>query len=113
MLALLLDTYGVLNEWLAAQLAKLNEGLFHVEGDIEPMFMCLCCRYHAVRDDEGWSICPVCFWEDVGQIDLNEHGGPNHMSLREAKVNFLRLGASSEHNLENVLPEGKLMYSRE
>jgi hypothetical protein len=43
-------------------------------------------------------MCPVCYWEDDGQDDLDAdivRGGPNkNLSLTEARNNFAEFGAS-------------------
>lgn len=66
---------------------------------------CPCCGHATLTQRGGYEICPVCFWEDDGQ-DNDEadrwRGGPNPVSLREGRVNFLRFGASAETNCESV-----------
>jgi Cysteine-rich CPCC len=53
---------------------------------------------------DAFEICPVCFWEDDGQDDLDADevsGGPNgSLSLTQARLNFREFGAC-EHR---VLP---------
>jgi hypothetical protein len=51
-------------------------------------------------------ICPICFWEDEGQ-DLDEpdeESGPNHMTLRQARQNFVQFGACERTMVKNVIP---------
>src|SRR5687767_10862719 len=64
-------------------------------GSSMEFFQCPCCDYFTLDERGGYDICPVCFWEDDGQdIDRpDEHSGPNHMTLREGRDNFRRLGA--------------------
>jgi len=66
---------------------------------------CACCG-HATLTERGLNeICPVCFWEDDGQDNEDAdsyRGGPNRVSLREGRVNFLRFGASVEADCESV-----------
>lgn len=38
---------------------------------------------------------------------MDEHSGPNHMTLREARQNFIDFGACDRNMLKNVLPESK------
>ncbi len=42
-------------------------------------------------------ICPVCYWQDDGVQfdDIDIRGGANVVSLRQAWVNFQKLGACS------------------
>jgi hypothetical protein len=67
---------------------------------------CPCCHYVTLLERGGFGICPVCFWEDDGQDDhdANEvRGGPNaSLSLTEARLNYLRIGASDEKYLPSV-----------
>ena len=56
---------------------------------------CPCCDYYSLRERGGFEVCPVCYWEDDGQdLDrLDELSGPNHITLRAARLNFQRMGA--------------------
>ena len=66
---------------------------------------CPCCG-HATLNARGLNeICPVCFWEDDGQDNEDAdrwRGGPNRVSLREARMNFHRFGAAIEADSESV-----------
>ena len=61
-------------------------------------YRCPCCRFKTLNDRGGFECCPVCFWEDDGQDegDLDViRGGPNgSLSLRAARDNFARFGAT-------------------
>lgn len=61
-------------------------------------FMCLCCGYMTLAEEppDTFAICPVCYWEDDGvqARDPQYAGGANSVSLREARENFRRFGAS-------------------
>ena len=51
-------------------------------------------------------ICLVCFWEDdafVGDA-LDSVSECNHMTLRQARSNFIEIGACDPEMLANVLP---------
>jgi len=61
---------------------------------------CPCCGYQTLRERPpgGYDICPVCRWEDdISQFeDPNLEGGPNRVSLRQARRNFRRYGVSDK-----------------
>jgi hypothetical protein len=61
------------------------------------LFACPCCGYATITEVAGYDICPICFWEDDGQDDPNEnekYGGPNLISLNQARINYLRNGSA-------------------
>lgn len=69
------------------------------------MIACPCCGHATLTERGQYEICPVCFWEDDGQDNDDAdrwRGGPNRVSLREGRVNFLRFGASIEADCESV-----------
>ena len=60
---------------------------------------CPCCGHLTLRERGGFEICPVCFWEDDGQDDVDAHGdrgGPNRGTLWQARASYLRCGACEE-----------------
>ena len=66
---------------------------------------CPCCGHATLTERGACEICPVCFWEDDGQDNDDAdacRSGPNRVSLREGRVNFLRFGASIEADCESV-----------
>ncbi len=71
-------------------------------------FRCLCCGCRTLGEAPPgtYEICPVCFWEDdlVQAKDPTYRGGANAVSLTEARVNYLRIGASEPRVLEHVRP---------
>jgi hypothetical protein len=74
--------------------------------DPTPREVCPCCDYVTLPERHNYLICPVCFWEDDG-VDLDDpdaYSGPNHMTLREGRANFARLGACDEKMLAHVCP---------
>ena len=78
--------------------------------DPTPRCQCPCCDYISLPERNNYLICPVCYWEDDGQdIDqLDETSSPNHgMTLREARANFLTLGACDFKMLKHVLAVGE------
>ncbi|WJG09347.1 CPCC family cysteine-rich protein [Aliiglaciecola sp. LCG003] len=68
---------------------------------------CPCCDYFTLSQRASYLICPICFWEDDG-VDVNaqdNYSGPNHMSLRQGRQNFIQIGACDPKMLEHVLSE--------
>lgn len=65
---------------------------------------CTCCGYLTVEGIS--SICPVCFWQkDVYQeANIDDDGGPNNVSLREAIENYKSMGAIEDRFLKAVRP---------
>ncbi|MBX3262269.1 MAG: hypothetical protein KF782_21465 [Labilithrix sp.] len=66
---------------------------------------CPCCGRLTLEARAGFEICPVCFWEDDGQDDVDAHldrGGPNRGSLWQARANYLRFGACEEVAKQHV-----------
>ncbi|MCX5210621.1 CPCC family cysteine-rich protein [Kitasatospora sp. NBC_00240] len=70
-------------------------------------FSCPCCGHLTLRARGMYEICQVCGWEDTGQdgVDADEYiGGPNRVSLTDARENFRRIGASEERLSDQVRP---------
>lgn len=68
---------------------------------------CPCCGYYTLpvsHKDALAFICPVCFWEiDTFIQSDDEPSDSNHsMTLNQARLNFLRLGACEGSMLEHV-----------
>ena len=60
-------------------------------------YKCPCCNHFTFEKKERkYDICPVCFWEDDPEQYANPtlERGANHVSLTQARVNFLHFGAS-------------------
>lgn len=56
--------------------------------------MCRCCGYLTLPRYGGYDICDVCDWEDDPTTIFEAHEsfggpGPNHISLSEARRNFV------------------------
>jgi len=66
---------------------------------------CPACDYFSLATRGQYDICPVCLWEDSGQdlSQLDAHSGANHLTLREARANFLRFGACDLNATGSVL----------
>ncbi|MFM2477548.1 CPCC family cysteine-rich protein [Celerinatantimonas sp. MCCC 1A17872] len=72
---------------------------------INSLFACPCCGYATLAERGNYEICEICFWEDDGQDDddqLVNRGGPNHISLKQARFNFIVHGASDKQFLTSV-----------
>ncbi|MFD0260045.1 CPCC family cysteine-rich protein [Kitasatospora indigofera] len=70
-------------------------------------YSCPSCGYLTLRARAMYEICQVCGWEDTGQgdEDADEYrGGPNRVTLTEARENFRAIGASEERLLGQVRP---------
>lgn len=70
-------------------------------------YQCPCCDYFTLEEIGTYDICQICFWENDGlDIDrLDKHSGPNHMTLREGRANFILYGACEEKFMQKVIPE--------
>jgi len=69
---------------------------------METKLRCACCGYRTI--ERIFEICPVCFWQQdsVQEGDVDDDGGPNNVSLREAINNFRAYGASEERFISFV-----------
>ena len=93
------------------------------------LYACPCCGYATLSEVGRYEICDICYWEDDGQDDPNEGenwGGPNSLSLIEARFNVLTVGANdpketnstrepeaSDINLRNYkIENGKVISSK-
>lgn len=67
---------------------------------------CPCCGCRTLRQRGGLEECPVCAWADAGQDEYDAEkvrGGPNgELSLRQARTNYRRFGASAAEFIERV-----------
>ena len=70
-------------------------------------YQCPCCDYFTLEEVGNYDICPICFWENDGlDIDgIDKHSGPNHMTIREGRANFLKYGACEERFIKKVVPK--------
>lgn len=89
-LALRWQFRGVLNSYLEERLAAVGITAT-VEGPVEPTVACPCCGFFSLEARNALEICRVCLWEDTGD-DPELHSGPNHMTLREGRANFVQHG---------------------
>jgi hypothetical protein len=68
---------------------------------------CLVCGYFTLSRRGGYEICPICFWEDEGEIGdpAKPTYGPNDsLSLTQARRNYKKLGAVDAQLVSKVRP---------
>ena len=79
------------NEYLSQQLS--SQEIIGTEPELIP---CPCCGYRTIGERAVYEICPICWWEDDGQDNMDADivmGGPNdNVSLTQARANFLKFG---------------------
>lgn len=74
-------------------------------------YKCPCCGFNTLDEPPGhYDICPVCFWEDdwYQKENPNDEGGPNLVSLNQARINFIEFGACEKEmkkHTRDPLPE--------
>lgn len=68
-----------------------------------PLIQCPCCDFFTLVERGGFDICHVCFWEDDGLDNLDMVSGPNHITLRQARANFLEFGGCDRNALAHVV----------
>ncbi len=68
---------------------------------------CACCHNYTIT--EIHETCPVCYWEEdrYQAIHIDDNGGPNLVSLRDAKINFIKFGAKEELFINDVRKPNK------
>ena len=66
-------------------------------------YKCPSCGYYTLRDESD-DICRVCAWQDdISQReDANYIGGPNEVSLNQARENYKLFGASDKKYIAKV-----------
>ena len=69
-------------------------------------YPCACCGYLPLDEPPGsFDLCPVCFWQDdpvVSDDPATPTGGPNAVSLEEARRNYRTCGACEPRFVRNV-----------
>ncbi len=69
------------------------------------LYACPCCGFASLESVSSNEICEICYWEDDGQDDPEAEeywGGPNRISLSEARENYLKFGAAEKKDLKHV-----------
>ena len=74
--------------------------------EAQRLHRCPCCGCRTLRERGGFEMCPVCAWSDAGRDEQDADAvsdGPNGpLSLRQARANYRRLGASEAQYLSHV-----------
>ena len=80
----------------------------------EGRFQCPCCDFYTLEQRGAYDVCPVCYWEDDGQdLDrVDEVSAPNHITLRQARRNFVRYGACDQSAVSLVVTRDELVGLR-
>lgn len=103
---------GVRNEYLSKQVSEIIHSSQEVEGLQEELYTCPCCEFKTLPTKGEYDICPVCFWEDDGNTDSYYYSSPNHMTLAQARENFIEFGAVSESSLRFLTSDRLEMFSK-
>ena len=63
-----------------------------------PCPCCGCYTYNVPAEEDCGFICPVCFWENDAFISSDSEPSDSNggLTLRQAKKNYLRIGACRE-----------------
>jgi predicted N-formylglutamate amidohydrolase len=94
---------------------RLTETFGEIESELRAQrmlqfkaFRCPCCKFKTLYGRAQDEICRVCYWHDDGQDEADAErvlGGPNgRLSLRQAQINFKRIGAIDERWRTKVRP---------
>ncbi len=75
--------------------------------NLEKLYPCPCCGYRTLNLEppETYIICPICFWEDDGDIGAAcgyRWVESNQVCLRQAQQNFIAIGACEPQWLKDV-----------
>ncbi len=81
-----------INSWIAGLMANAGQGDVQIEGEVEEMQACQICSYKSVEFD-GWDICKVCLWQDVGKLADDEFCTLNHSRPFVARARFKKYGS--------------------
>lgn len=103
---------GVKNEYLSRKVSAKLQFNQEVEGLQEELYSCPCCEFKTLPTKGEYFICPVCFWEDDGNVDPNYYSSPNKMTLAQARDNFIKLGAMDESSIRFLMSDRLEMFSK-
>lgn len=101
---------GVRNEYLSKRVSEILHSNYEVEGLVDELFTCPCCEFKTLQTKGEYDICPVCYWEDDGNLNPLYYSSPNHMTLAQGRKNFAEFGAVSESLLQFLESDRLDMY---
>jgi hypothetical protein len=106
--------YGVINSFLEQIVQNIGINDCSIEGNPPLLEKCPCCEYRTIKEKGAHEICRVCFWEDGGRdINIGDfYSHANHMTLKEAKTNFEKMGACSAEAKQFVDKQGTLKFAK-
>lgn len=84
----------VSNEYIGRRLSEMFSSDIKILGAPDLYESCLCCGYRTIKSRGEYFICPVCYWEDDGLMDVEGYGHANKMTLKQAIENYKTIGAS-------------------
>lgn len=106
LLLLLYDALGLKRHVRQQQAIDLAAQLSGFDTPAGRRYRCPCCDYLTLTSAPTGThqTCPVCRWEDDAQQYeyIDQDGGANSFSLRQARENFERYGVSDLRSVENV-----------
>lgn len=104
---------GIKVSYIEEKIKTLYKLSIKVNGIPKELIPCPCCNYKTISEKGNYQICPVCFWEDDGSIDISKYSSVNHMTLNEAQNNLRTNGAILEKFLKFVDSNSTLKYYKD
>jgi hypothetical protein len=84
-------------EWVIRLSANFMADLYSAD-----RYICDCCGFRTLLQKDRYEGCRVCGWEDDPSAIETPSGGPNGITLHEARQNFKRFRASRRDRLGRV-----------
>lgn len=103
---------NVRKAYILRRLTKLGFVDVTVVGREALLLDCMCCKYRTLTRRGEYEICPVCFWEDVGECADDQYISVNRMTLGMARRNYSEFGACNQAAVHYVDPSGPEKYHR-
>lgn len=86
------------NDKLQEMVSYILERNIEVYGNEPVLYACPCCGKKTLTYRGEYDICPNCNWEDDGNDEEDRYSSPNHMTLNQGKINYLKFGSSKNKN---------------
>lgn len=112
LVALRKNYIGVRNEYLSKKVSAILGFNYEIEGLIEELYCCPCCKFKTLPRKGEYDICPVCFWEDDGTTNPNSYSSPNHMTLKQARDNFIEFGVMNRSSIQFLESDRLEMFNK-